>query len=63
MPNKSTLKGRCWKAKRPHKKTVVGLDVELGVIPEMLGKTIVGRFCGKTMNPLALWGWLNENLT
>jgi hypothetical protein len=39
---------------------VVGDDVEVGAIPDLLGKMMVEHFIGKVVSPTSLKGWLEE---
>jgi hypothetical protein len=52
---------KCWKVRKERWKMVVGDDVEIGAIPNLLGRTTVGWFYGKIISPLALKSWLDEN--
>jgi hypothetical protein len=51
--NSKVRRTQCWKVKIERKKKVVGDDVAVGSIPKLLGRTTMGRFCGKIMSPVA----------
>lgn len=40
---------------------VVWADVKIGVIPDLLGRTRVDRFCRKNVSPSSLKVWINTN--
>jgi hypothetical protein len=54
-------KVKCWKARKEHRWMVVGDDKGIGEISSMVGKIVIGRFCGKFVIPTAIKKWLNIN--
>jgi hypothetical protein len=40
---------------------VVGEDVGIGDIAALIGRALVGSFCGKVVSPSSLKEWLDEN--
>jgi hypothetical protein len=54
---------KCWKASKKIKKMVVGDDVSMEEILELIGKTSGGHFCGKVVCPKALGNWIDKNWT
>jgi hypothetical protein len=45
---------KCWKASKKLMKMVVEDDMSMGVIPKLMGKIVVGRFCSKVVCRKAL---------
>jgi hypothetical protein len=54
-------KGETWKARKEKRRMVVGDDVEIGDIANLMGRTTVGNFCGKSVTLDALKYWLVDN--
>jgi hypothetical protein len=54
-------KSCCWKPCKEKKRMVVGQDVGLGKLPHLLGRTLVGRFCGKNVSTSSLREWIDKN--
>jgi hypothetical protein len=40
---------------------VVGEDVGIGDIENMVGRTLVGNFCGKVVPPTSMKSWMEKN--
>jgi hypothetical protein len=54
-------KGRCWKVQKEKRRMVLGDDVLIGDIPNMVGRMVIGRFYGKSVTPTALKLWLVDH--
>jgi hypothetical protein len=54
-------KQRCWKARKDKPRMVEGADITRDEIPELLGKTVVGRFSGKVVSSSSLLSWIDSN--
>jgi hypothetical protein len=54
-------KAKCWKVRKEKWRMVVGVDVNMGEIPYLLGQTAVGRFSRKVVNASTLVGWMDSN--
>lgn len=52
---------QCWKPCKLKRRMVVGEDVGIGDIAALIGRALVGRFCGKVVSLLSLKEWLDEN--
>jgi hypothetical protein len=52
------ISARCIKERRGSVKMVVGDDIHLNDVPQLMGKTLVGIFNGKSMGEKALTGWM-----
>jgi hypothetical protein len=54
-------KKRCWKVRKEKWSMVVGKYMEIGDIPELLVRVVVGRFYGNIFSANALISWMDEN--
>jgi hypothetical protein len=59
-PSSQKFSAQCIKEKRGSVKMVVGDDIPLSNIPHLLGKTLVGRFNGKSLGEKALTCWMQN---